>query len=127
MIEQLKNIKPNEAIQIDPISYVILFLVIVLIFSFIALIFMVFNLKKRKLTSIQQATILLKKLDFQNIPDKTLAYVFTKYGRISLNPYYEDEYVKIIRQLEKFKYKKYIPAMDDDLKAEIKEYIKVRI
>lgn len=126
LTEQLKNIKPNETINIDILAYgillfFILFLLICIVFLF------AFLKRKKKLTSAQKAKILLKNLDLENTSDKQIAYLFTKYARQSLNQYFEDEYIKIVKQLEPFKYKKDIPPIDFDLKNEIKEYIKVCI
>ena len=59
--------------------------------------------------------------------DKQLAYEFTKHGYITVEEHFYDELIKIIKQLESFKYKQEIPKIDDELKEQIKDYIKVRI
>lgn len=125
-MEKLKNIKPNEIIYIDFISYGILILFVIFILGCL-IVLLSFLRKKRKFTLTQKATTMLKNIDLDNLSSKQIAYLFTKYGRISLNKYYEDEYLRIVKQLEVFKYKKDTPEIDADLKLEIQEYIKVRL
>ena len=127
MNEELKNIKPDVEIPVDFISYFVFALFVLIIIIVLVFLFFYFARQKKKPSGREKATIILKNLDLQNLPDKQIAYLFTKYGQLSLNPYYEDEFANIVRQLEEFKYKKNIPDIDEDLRDDIKEYIKVRI
>jgi hypothetical protein len=126
-VENLKNIKPDELVTIDLATIGWIVGLFITIFLVVKLIFFVAKLKKRKPTKQELAIKYLKNLDLETLCDKQIAYQFTKYGTISLNPYFEDEFVKIVRQLKDFKYKKDVPLIDKDLKEQIKEYIKARI
>lgn len=124
MIDQLKDIKASETITINFFPYLFTIIGVIL---FITLILFVFIRKKKKLTPKQIAIQKLKSLDFENTADKQLAYNFCKYSYQCLEDNHEDEFKKIERQLESFKYKKEVPKLDSDLKSQMKDYIKVRL
>ena len=117
----LKDIKGFEIIHIDFLFYFISLSLIVISISII------FMKKTKTLTKQQIAKQKLKKLDFKKLSSKKLAYQFTLHGYICLQKYYEDEFLKIINQLERYKYKKYVDELDEELIAQMKEYIKVRL
>lgn len=125
-MEELKDIKPDVVIVnatfVDTILIVIGILVVLILVYFIYKF-----LKKDKKVDKRKASVLyLKSFDFE-MDDKQLAYEFTKHGYITVEEHFNDEFSNIIRQLESYKYKKEISKMDDDLKEQIREYIKVRI
>lgn len=124
MIDQLKDIKASETITINFFPYLFTIIGVIVL---ITLILFVFIRKKKKLTPKQIAIQKLKSLDFENTADKQLAYSFCKYSYQCLEDNYEDEFKKIERQLESFKYKKEVPKLDSDLKSQMKDYIKVRL
>lgn len=124
MLEQLKDIKTVETIQVDFLPY---FLFITLfIILFVAIVFFLTR-KKGKPTQKQIARQYLKQLDLSQLEDKQIAYQFTEYGHICVEDHYKDEFIKIVNQLEAYKYKKEVGKIDDDLKEQIKDFIKVRI
>jgi ATP-dependent Zn protease len=124
MLEQLKDIKSVETIQVDFLPY-FLFITIFIILFVIALFF--FTRKKKKTTKKDLAKQHLKSMDITKLEDKQLAYQFTEYGYICLEEHYKDEFSKIVNQLEPYKYKKEVAKIDNDLKDQIKDYIKVRV
>jgi len=65
-------------------------------------------------------------MDFQN-DSKTIAYDFTLNAKICLNEKFEDEYNGIVSKLEAYKYKKEVQNIPNELKDDMKEYIKVRL
>jgi hypothetical protein len=124
-IEQLKDIKPSQTIQIDLVPY---FLGVTAFVVLIVAIILFFTLrKKKKPTQRQRAIVHLKSMNFDTLEDKQIAYQFCQYGHQCLEDHYQDEFFKIERQLEAFKYKKEVPIIDEDLKSQMKDYIKVRL
>ena len=122
--KELKDIKAIEIIPIDLLSYFLAisaFIIVVVLLSYFL------TRKTKKLTKEQLAKEYLRKLDFRKLSSKNIAYEFTLYGHICLQKHFEDEFLKIIRQLERYKYKKDVDKIDDDLISQMKEYIKVRL
>lgn len=126
-MEGLKELKDIREIEIIPIDFLFYFLAISGFIIVVAALFYFLTRKTKKPTKEQLAKGYLKKLDFKKLSDKTLAYEFTLYGHICLQKYYEDEFFKIVRQLERYKYKKDIDKMDSYIISQMKEYIKVRL
>lgn len=124
MLEQLKDIRANEDITINLLPYFIGISVAIIVFALILFFIMK---KKKKLDKKQLARLHLKAMDLENLEDKQIAYQFCAYGHICVEDHYKDEFIKIEKQLERFKYKKEIPALDSELKSQIKDYIKVRV
>ncbi|HIP12431.1 MAG TPA: hypothetical protein EYG73_06900 [Arcobacter sp.] len=123
-MNELKDIKAIESISIDFSAY---FIFIALCILCIVVLIIFLKTRKKRLTKSQKASRYLKALDFDTYDDKTLAYNFTIYGHECLQSHYEDEFLKIIRQLEQYKYKKDIQKIDSELIEEMKDYIKVRV
>jgi len=123
-LDKLKDIRAIENIDIDFIPYIIGAIVCLIVISII--LYFIFR-KKRKPTKEQLAKKHLKNLDIDNLDDKTLAYEFTHFGHICLQKHYEDEFDRIVHQLQRYKYKPKVPKIDDDLKHQMKDYIKVRL
>lgn len=126
-MEELKELKDIRSIEIIPIDFLSYFLAISGFIIVFVLILYFLKRKKKKLTKEQLAIAYLKKLDFDNLSDKTIAYEFTLKGYICLQKHYEDEFLKIVRQLERYKYKKEVDKIDDDLISQMKDYIRVRL
>jgi type II secretory pathway component PulF len=124
MLEQLKDIKSIETIQVDFLPY--FFFITVVIILFVVILFLLTK-KKKKTTKKQLAKQHLKVMDIKTLDDKQIAYQFTEYGYICLEEHYQDEFIKIVNQLEAYKYKKEVAKIDKDLKDQIKDYIKVRV
>jgi len=126
-MEELKDIKP-EIVIINSFLMDMLFLgfIIMLVGVLGYFIYRFFN-KDRKEDKRKLSVLYLKSFDFENLEDKQIAYEFTKHGYITLEEHFCDEFFKILKQLEPFKYKQEIPKIDDDLKEQMKDYVKVRI
>jgi len=123
-VDKLKDIKSIEYIPIDFTNYFIF--TTLFVFLLITLVIF-FKTRKKKLTKEQKASNYLKSMDFKSFDDKTLAYNFTLYGHECVQAHYEDEFLKIVRQLEQYKYKKDVKRIDKDLIVQMKDYIKVRL
>ena len=123
-MDKLKDIKNIENITIDFTNYFI-FLALLIFFIIVVIIF--FKIRKKKLTKSQKASVYLKNIDFKSYDDKNLAYEFTLYGYECVQDHYKDEFLKIVRQLEQYKYKKNVKKIDKDLIEQMKDYIRVRI
>jgi hypothetical protein len=124
MLEQLKDIKSVETIQIDFLPYFLIITIFIILFV-VTLFFL--TRKKKKITKKQLAKQHLKAMDLNTLDDKQIAYQFTEFGHVCLEEHYRDEFIKIVNQLELYKYKKEVAKIDTDLKEQIKDYIKVRV
>ncbi|MDD2697339.1 MAG: hypothetical protein PHF17_00915 [Arcobacteraceae bacterium] len=125
-MEELKDIKPIVTILDDSFidgAFIGLLIICILVGAYF--IYKFFR-KNKKFDKRKQSVLYLKSFDFQQ-DDKTLAYEFTKHGYITLEEHFRDEFIKIVKQLEIYKYKKDIPKIDEELKEQMKDYIKVRI
>lgn len=125
MLEQLKGIKSAETITLDLMPYFISLTLFILTLVGIILFFTL--RKKKKQSNKQRAIAHLKAMDLNTLEDKQIAYQFCAYGHECLEEHYRDEFIKIERQLEGFKYKKEVPKLDNELKSQIADYIKVRL
>jgi Tfp pilus assembly protein PilO len=116
----LKDIKPNVPI-IDWQWYVFLIFMIILI---IGILFLIYKfIKHRKKEDLRKKALKeLKELDFKN--SKKTAYKFTKLAHMFVNEENKTEYEKIVKKLEKYKYKPEVPDMDEEIIKEIKEFIR---
>ena len=123
-MEQLKDIRAIEVINIDYSPYIITLSVLVILFLLILYYFMK---KDKVVTDEQKAIKYLENLDF-NSESKLLAYDFTLYGKVCVTSLYEDEFMVIVNKLEKYKYKKNMSEnIDIDLINDMKDYIRVRL
>lgn len=125
-MEELKDIKPN--IEIIDSSFIDNILIVIGVLIVLGLFFLFYKLlmKSKKIDKRKVSVLYLKSFDFE-MEDKQIAYEFTKHGYITLEEHFSDEFFKIVKQLEPFKYKQNIPKIDTELKEQIKDYIKVRI
>jgi hypothetical protein len=124
-MEELKDIKQFEFISVDFTSYIIVALVIFLLASIVIISF-TFWKKSRKLSSIAQAIKNLKNLDFSK-SSKEVAYEFTINGYICVEQTNQDEFFKILKLLERYKYKKQVDDLDDEIIEDMKDFIRVRL
>jgi hypothetical protein len=126
-MEELKDIKPDiEIINSALIDNLFVATIILLALGLLFLMYRFFKRDKR-IDKKQASVLYLKSFDFDNLEDKQIAYEFTKHGYITLEEHFNDEFLRILKQLETYKYKKDIPQIDDDLKEQMRDYIKVRI
>jgi hypothetical protein len=116
----LKPIKPNVPIT-DWQWFVFLFAISVLIIILSILIYKKFFAKKPK--SVREIRLeKLQNLDFND--SKKTAYEFTRLAKYFLTEENEKLYERIVKKLEKYKYKRQVPAIDEDTKKEILEFVK---
>jgi hypothetical protein len=126
-MEELKDIKPEIVIVNSFLIDTLFFAFIIVLVGLLGYFIYRFMKKERKKDKRKLSVLYLKSFDFENLEDKQIAYEFTKHGYITLEEHFCDEFFKILKQLEPFKYKQEVPKIDDDLKGQMKDYIKVRI
>jgi len=126
-MEELKEIKPEIVIVNATFVDNLFFGIVILLVIFLGYLLYKFFKRDTKKDKRKLSVLYLKSLDFENLDDKKIAYEFTKHGYITVEEHFCDEFFKIIKQLEPFEYKQEIPKLDDELKGQMKEYIKVRI
>jgi len=124
-LDQLKDIKAVEVIVIDFTFYFIFITLFIILF--VVLVYFFTMRKKKRITKEQIAKKNLINLDFKIYDSKELAYKFTLYGHGCVQEYFKDEFVQIVEQLEKYKYKKLVQDIDEDLISQMQDYIKVRV
>ena len=120
-MEELKDIKAIEIIQIDFSFYFIMISLFIIVFS-IALYLL--GKKQTKLNTKQKAIIKLKNIDFTSNDFKKIAYTFTINGKLSLEEDKKDIFYNILKQLERYKYTKENSNIDINLLKQMQQYIK---
>ena len=125
-MEELKDIKPLVTIIDDVLVNSFLIGLLIVIVVLCGYFLYKFFKKNKKPTKREQSVLILKSFNFED-DDKNIAYLFTKHGFVTVEEHFKDEFLKIVRQLEQYKYKKDIPKIDNELKEQMKDYIKVRI
>ncbi len=117
----LQGIKNLETIEINLLPYFLLFGIVFVLLILALFLFFKWKKKRKKKAFAKQY---LRELFIKNLSDKEIAYAFTKYGRKIVQEEEKEQFYKIVEQLESFKYKKEIPAINPELLHEMKEYIK---
>lgn len=103
-------------IKIDESFDVLYILIVVVVFIVTAFLYRVFRAKKRKNQKLEYANI-LKSLDLTKT--KESAYTITFYGRY----FRDDEYDRLIKKLEPYKYKKEVEPFSNDVLEEIESFV----
>jgi len=119
-MEQLKDIRAIEIIEVNFLPYFIFFTVIVL---FISILIYFISHKKINLTKREKTIQNLKNINFKNYPHKDLAYIFTIYGKDCLKSQDKDKFNDILIQLEHYKYKENANDIPNNILREMKDYI----
>ena len=120
-MEELKDIKAIEIIQIDFSSYFIMISIFIIIFS-ISLYLL--GKKQVKLNTKQKAIIKLQNIDFRSKDFKQIAYTFTINGKLSLEEERKNIFDNILKQLEYYKYTKENIDIDINLLKQMQEYVR---
>ena len=121
-MEKLRDIK--DIVEVNEYSFEIL---LAIIFFSLVLLFVIWYLfknrrkKRRKLTKKEIALQNLKNINYENT--KELVYTFTQNAYLFVDEKNQDEFEKIENLIERYKYKKDIPQMQDE-KELIKEFVK---
>ena len=119
-MEQLKDIRAIEIIEVNFLTYFILLTLIILSIS--VLIYFI-SYKKTKLTKREKTIKILKDLDFDSYTHKDLAYMFTIYGKECIKSEYQNKFDNILVQLEYYKYKKENEKIPKNILDKMKIYI----
>jgi flagellar biosynthesis/type III secretory pathway M-ring protein FliF/YscJ len=85
------------------------------------LIYKKFKNRRRKPTKKELALEELKSIDFSN--SKESAYKFSRYGYLWVDEHNRNRFFNIERDLEKYKYKRDVPPLEDRVKEEMREFI----
>jgi hypothetical protein len=113
----IRDIKPNvEIIDYQFISFIAVILILLISLS-------LFLIKKLKKSNPKKRILeKLKNLDFRN--SKKTAYEFTDLARNFINEENKATYEKIVKSLERYKYKKEVPPLSKEDIEKIKNFIK---
>ena len=122
LLSKLNDIKELEKI---PDNSFFIFLALVFI-SMVLLIIMIFSLikfmKNRKVSPKKEYYKILKNINFEN--PKEFAYTFTKYSKLLITNDREKKLAnELIEELEKYKYKKIVENLDQEIKAKYKIFM----
>ena len=119
-MEQLKDIRAIEIIEVNFLFY---FIILTLIILSISIIIYFISYKKTKLTKREKIIQKLKNLDFKKLQHKDLAYMFTVYGKECLEDKYQDKFNDILIQIEDYKYKKNTHNIPNIILTKMQNYI----
>ncbi len=123
-MEQLRDIKP--LVEIPDFSFYLYIAFIALMTTLAALLvyFLIKLLSRKKREKREDILAKLRMLDLNN--PKEVAYAITKFGKFIVRDeasarLYED----LVRKLTRYKYKREVPPLPEDLKREIKLFLQV--
>ncbi len=123
-MEQLRDIKPLVEIPDYSFFLYLLFIVVATTLAAVA-VYLVIRLFGRKKKS-RRAEILARLRSLDLADAKKTAYEITKWGRYIVTDesrarLYED----LVRKLTRYKYKKEVPPLDEDIKRQIQLFLRV--
>ena len=123
-MEKLRDIKPLVAIPDYSFYLYIVFIVVVTSLAAILVYLLIRVLSRKKENRQKEILRRLRGLDLHDA--KKVAYKITKYGQFIVTDeararLYED----LVRKLTRYKYKKEVPPLDEELKREIKLFLRV--
>ncbi|WP_331774249.1 hypothetical protein [Sulfurospirillum sp. 1612] len=121
MTEKLRDIKGIVAITDYSLYYLIALCVVILILIGLAIYWYLQPRRRKKPTAKALALKKLKNINFEN--QKEVAYLFCLNSIYFVNEKNEAKYNELVKKLERFKYKKEVPMLDDALKKEIQDFI----
>ena len=122
-LSQLKDIKPiidvpdNSLLILSAIVSTLVILIIFLLFKYVTKI-----RKTKKPTPKQMAFKKLQHLDYKNTKD--VVYSFSVDGYLFVNEKNKTQFDIIEKELERYKYKKDVESLSNDLIEKIKDFIK---
>ena len=115
-IKELEKIPDNSFFIFLALVFVLMVLLIIMIFSLIKFV------KNRKLSPKKEYYKILKNINFEN--PKEFAYTFTKYSKLLITNDREKKLAnELIEELEKYKYKKIVENLDEEIKAKYKIFM----
>jgi len=122
MVAKLRDIKGIVEVSDYSMYYLIALSLAVLIVIWVIIYILMQPKARKKPTNRQTALKNLKNINYGDV--KEIAYTFTLNAPFFINETNKQDIDMILNKLEIFKYKKYIPKMEKDLKSEIKNMIK---
>jgi len=119
----LRDIKDVVEVQEHSLAMLIAIIVVVLFFLGVALyLFKNRRRRRKKPTAKEIALQKLQNLDYGN--PKEVVYTFEADGELFVNEKNQEDFEKIKKELEIYKYKRDVPQLDEGVKAEIEQFIK---
>ena len=122
-MEGLRDIKDVVEVQEHSLAMLIAIIVVVLFFLGVALyLFKNRRRRRKKPTAKEIALQKLQNLDYGN--PKEVVYTFEADGELFVNEKNQEDFEKIKKELEIYKYKRDIPPLDEGVKKAIEQFIK---
>ncbi len=122
-MEGLRDIKDVVEVQEHSLAMLITLIVVVLLLLGVALyLFKNRRRRRKKPTAKEIALEKLQNLDYGN--PKEVVYTFEADGELFVNDKNQEDFEKIKKELEIYKYKRDVPPLDEGVKAEIEQFIK---
>ncbi len=122
-MEGLRDIKDVVEVQEHSLAMLIALIVAVLFFLGVALyLFKNRRRRRKKPTAKEIALQKLQNLDYGN--PKEVVYTFEADGELFVNEKNQEDFNKIKKELEIYKYRRDVPPLDEVVKKEIEQFIK---
>ena len=122
-MEGLRDIKDVVEVQEHSLAMLIALIVAVLFFLAVALyLFKNRRRRRKKPTPKEIALQKLQNLDYGN--PKEVVYTFEADGELFVNEKNQEDFEKIKKELEIYKYKRDVPPLDEGVKKVIEQFIK---
>ena len=122
-MEGLRDIKDVVEVQEHSLAMLIALIATVLFFLGVALyLFKNRRRRRKKPTAKEIALQKLQNLDYGN--PKEVVYTFEADGELFVNEKNQEDFNKIKKELEIYKYRRDVPPLDEVVKKEIEQFIK---
>ena len=121
---QLKDIKP--LVEIPDYSYYLYlgFIIVATTAAAVGVYWLIKLFSRKKMNKKEEIKKRLRMLDLNDA--KRTAYEVTKYGKYLVNDHSRAKlYEDLVRKLTKYKYKKEVPPLSDELKKEIRLFLRL--
>ena len=122
-MEGLRDIK--DIVEVQEHSLEMLIALIVAVLLFLGVILYLFKNRRRRRKKPTAKEIALQKLqniDYSN--PKDVVYTFEAEGELFVNEKNQEDFEKIKKELEIYKYKRDVPPLDEGVKKAIEQFIK---
>ena len=120
-MEKLKDIK--GIVEVPDFSLYYFIAIDFAIIAFIVFLVFLFKTKKKpKPTKKEMALKILKNMDF--LDTKKSVYDFCEHGALFVNENNQNSFQTIEKELQKYKYKKDVPNLDEESIKKMKDFIK---
>ena len=122
-MEGLRDIKDVVEVQEYSLAMLVALIVVLLLLLGVALYFFK-NRRRRRKKPTAKAIALQKLQNLDYSKTKELVYIFEAEGELFVNEKNQENFEKIKKALEIYKYRKDVPPLDEGVKAEIEQFIK---